>query len=116
MTATNYETRKNIKKKKKFFHKKLPERKSFYNIFLQKINIELKKILYLSQVEIDKYYLNVEADALALLIKKVIEQELNITISDLKLVDKQDFLLQSLKIHHTFIVSNHDFKFQVKVK
>ncbi|MFR7881660.1 MAG: hypothetical protein ACLU5J_09440 [Christensenellales bacterium] len=35
-------------------------------IFLQKINIELKKILYLSQVEIDKYYLNVEADALAL--------------------------------------------------
>ena len=85
-------------------------------IFLQKVNIELKKILYLSQVEIDKYYLNVEADAFAPLIKKVIEQELNITISDLKLVDKQDFLLQSLKIHHTFIVSNHDFKFQVKVK
>ena len=85
-------------------------------IFLQKVNIELKKILYLSQVEIDKYYLNVEADAFAPLIKKVIEQELNITISDLKLVDKQDFLLQSLKIHHTFIVSNYDFKFQVKVK
>jgi len=85
-------------------------------IFLQKVNIELKKILYLSQVEIDKYYLNVEADEFAPLIKKVIEQELNITISDLKLVDKQDFLLQSLKIHHTFIVSNHDFKFQVKVK
>ena len=62
-------------------------------IFLQKVNIELKKILYLSQVEIDKYYLNVEADAFAPLIKKVIEQELNITISDLKLVDKQDFLL-----------------------
>ncbi|EEG37790.1 hypothetical protein EUBHAL_00335 [Anaerobutyricum hallii DSM 3353] len=41
MTATNYETRKNIKKKKKFFHKKLPERKSFYNIFLQKINMNI---------------------------------------------------------------------------
>jgi hypothetical protein len=41
MTATHYETGKNIKKKKKFFHKKLPERKSFYNIFLQKINMNI---------------------------------------------------------------------------
>ena len=48
MTATNYETRKNIKKKKKFFHKKLPERKSFYNIFLQKINMNISSA--------DKYF------------------------------------------------------------
>ncbi|MFR5891990.1 MAG: hypothetical protein ACLUG4_05880 [Bacilli bacterium] len=84
--------------------------------FFQKVIIELKKILYLSQVEIANYYLNVEVDKFAPLIKKIVEKDLCITISNLKIIDNQDLLLQSLKVKNNLVLFNNDFKFQVRVK
>ncbi len=93
--------------------KKLEENLKF---IFKTVVLELKKIIYSTQEEIENFYLNVEEIIFEKVIKISMEQSMNIKFSSVLLTDYENILMQCLQTRSKLLTSRDNLKFKVKMK